>query len=849
MVSNKDLVGVGSFSIKPTKQTAKGKTKNKGKAKSTAHDVQSVINQQDLQAQHREPNVLLPLPVTGIHASTSIPEQPQPRVGIKTFTSVPEPPRPISLRFMPALTPQKRTRDDSEESVTSQQSTAEAHDSVSHLQAEGERASLVAGSSKRAKKARDSQSKRQNARPVLRVNRPVKTYIHEDIWTRVFAYCTPRTLVSLRTVDKRFNDLLNKYPQIWRDSRLETFGADCPPLPKSLFRADMLPRPANLSDSDWQARQTCFLEMQYSDLIDGFGCQGVGCQGQGRKVYWLFQRRFCTSCLGKRFSPKKSLDTMFSTCADMPNILACLPHASLDSWGHYHKVNSQAGEPGYDTDAFRAVYNHAKSERENGAGDSLDSWFRLEQQKAQAMMAGLGRLEAFFDKARKGKVVNAANLRKRRTDYFKERALEMQPPLEWEVLRYIHAFQTAVQSPREPTKICWDQLRPKLEEQRALAEEIAVDGARPVAATTAGQYQKYADFRMSRADDQRPPPELFALYQLADVVLQEIWSFRSLTKISARDAVALVLKELRKRYQSPAPIYGEAQYVLLIDDARRVLELKIKPFFASRNYLLTEPTERVYKCPICGGKEKGPVFSFDDLVPHIVKKHSETTTGDFKEWRISKANSYKSLWHQIEWPHNLPLITDHCEVTGSWDLHSRQDHRCSPLEQQSHDPFQDRTILQMRSRGFIKDITYALDLLRPSKLSDEYKSQLAFEFAVRMAKVSNGRSLDEAEVQAKLPFSLLIDLQEEILLGEHRGAFGKVSCGVCPPAMRNGVRSSTRPVPLGELIKHYRDRTGHPRHDWFDQIFRFPKPNDLDQALAKDDIATKVFNTLFPREM
>ena len=826
MVSNKETVGVSFFSINPSKESSKKKGKGKAKGKASAKDNEPVVNQQSQQADQPGPNN-------------------------NTLVSALEPSHSIPLRFEPVMTPQKRGRDDDAGPADLEQPASGPQGRNSRISGGNENPGLGASPLKRVKKDESYKAKQQHTLPVLRMNRPIQADIHEDIWARIFTYCRPRTLVMLRTVNKRFNDLLNRYPHIWRQSRMEAFGADCPPVPTNFFPADRLSQPDGLSESDWEARQTCFQEMQYSELIDGFGCHGTGCGENSRKVYWLFQRRFCEKCLMKRLSSGKSLSTMAERSNEVRTILACLPHCSIDSWGRYHKIaprRNPAEDLGYDTNAFRAAYHHVQSLRRAGNRDELAIWINSGRERALVKMAEMAKLEEFFEKIRKGKKATNAELRRRRIEYFQKQALEMEHPLRPEILHRISAFKTAIASPREPSSICWAQLRPKLEEQRALAEEVAAEKARAPDFPRASEVQKYDAFRMRRSDQLEPPEELVVLYVVADDVMNDVWRRYSPKKISSRDAVAIMLKEIRKRYQSPPPPPGEPPYKLLIDDARNVLELKIKPFFESLGRPMSEPTDRVYRCPVCGGKGKGVSMAFDELVLHISNFHSEMTTGGFASWRRSRASNHKSPWHQIEWPHNLPLITDRRKVTGSWDLDSREDHHWSPSDQQDRDPFQDRTTASVASRGFVDDTIHALDSLLPVKLDDPHKWHIAFKFAVERARHENGRILDLDELRTKLPFDLAISLQQKLLLGDHRGAFGKVKCGSCPPAVRNGVRSMSRAMPLGELIKHYRDRVGHPRHEWFEQLFRFPSLEDLAGALDKDSETSRVFNELFPHQ-
>lgn len=94
-----------------------------------------------------------------------------------------------------------------------------------------------------------------------------------DIWSRILDFTTPEFLLQARQTSRLLRVLLQKQSQ-WKAARRETYGFHHPDPPPGLD------------------------EMQYADLLSGLGCQTKGCgEKSARRVYWGFQRRWCSACL------------------------------------------------------------------------------------------------------------------------------------------------------------------------------------------------------------------------------------------------------------------------------------------------------------------------------------------------------------------------------------------------------------------------------------------------------------------------------------------------------------------------------------------------------------------------
>lgn len=109
---------------------------------------------------------------------------------------------------------------------------------------------------------------------VLRVNRPVETWVPMDVWHKVFARCKPDLLFKLRLVCHGFKDAVST-ENVWRNSLSLEFGEGLPEPPQGLSY------------------------FHYANLLTRHGCQACNQEGRGqtRRTYWAFQRRYCENCI------------------------------------------------------------------------------------------------------------------------------------------------------------------------------------------------------------------------------------------------------------------------------------------------------------------------------------------------------------------------------------------------------------------------------------------------------------------------------------------------------------------------------------------------------------------------
>lgn len=112
----------------------------------------------------------------------------------------------------------------------------------------------------------------------FRVNNPLKTDVHEDVWRIILKKSHPRVLLTVKDLSRKFHQLLQEQ-SIWKASRINLDGEHMPDPPGKMS------------------------EQRYAHLLYGYGCdfQRSKCGSNvTKKVYWPFRLRMCDSCLRRK---------------------------------------------------------------------------------------------------------------------------------------------------------------------------------------------------------------------------------------------------------------------------------------------------------------------------------------------------------------------------------------------------------------------------------------------------------------------------------------------------------------------------------------------------------------------
>ena len=255
----------------------------------------------------------------------------------------------------------------------------------------------------------------------------------------------------------------------------------------------------------------------------------------------------------------------------------------------------------------------------------------------------------------------------RRVD-IERRCLELEPPLEPNVLQHIESFQAAMQITQPMTDAAWEVLRPRILAQREAAEWIEHQRAEQVAALQAavpinGQgepYTKPAKEVYDKEYELAQEPLRKKLGEYADYYIKLNWSEgRHLDKNDSPLFAVGVMNVIRERYledkqagllprlESPFKVESNRnspvpEPFLSLDNMKWVYDNKIRP--------LTDPHRReLFICAACAEERKPKWFAFEGLIQHYGAKHAR---GAF-----SKGNIVVH-WQTAEWPEDSPFLQD-----------------------------------------------------------------------------------------------------------------------------------------------------------------------------------------------
>ncbi|OCL01359.1 hypothetical protein AOQ84DRAFT_329127 [Glonium stellatum] len=289
----------------------------------------------------------------------------------------------------------------------------------------------------------------------LRVGRPVKTVLCADLWPIIFQYSESSVLLHMKDVAPLFREILGK-KSVWKESRVYNYGDQIPPPLHGL--------------EEWQ----------YADLRHGQGC--MSCKKEKtRKTYWAFLRRWCKACLHSKIIGEMDAITMLQDSAgnDLSELLRCIPSATVDSWGNYVK----AGEA--DLQFHRTVYLRSDvgailaelhsvfgKNGEPWSKDQISEWFNEKENEGREHLKFSEQLENWEKGNRGAKQTSYRDKKDDREVFFTAQAATMTPPLLKPALELCKAYQRAIRIPKGPNMVAWGYLKPKLEQERAAAEEM-----------------------------------------------------------------------------------------------------------------------------------------------------------------------------------------------------------------------------------------------------------------------------------------------------------------------------------------------------------------------------------------
>ncbi|QIW97843.1 hypothetical protein AMS68_003361 [Peltaster fructicola] len=232
------------------------------------------------------------------------------------------------------------------------------------------------------------------------------------------------------------------------------------------------------------------------------------------------------------------------------------------------------------------------------------------------------------------------------------RCMQLIPPIEPEVLKHIPAYHAALQITTPMNDMAWEQLRPRIEQDREIAEKLHYEKAQRIAILNAAVPSTNYDDMLAaekaadREWEQRREPLRKQLGEIADNLINRKWLRGSMTQHSAPIFAAEVLTHTYRQYYIDCEANGVAAATsLVLDDLRWVFESKIK-------VLAEAHCRELFVCSECFTDGVCRWFAFEGLIQHYGAKH----TSDFSQGNIVVH------WQSALWPQDPPFLTDLSKV-------------------------------------------------------------------------------------------------------------------------------------------------------------------------------------------
>ncbi|KAL8781344.1 MAG: hypothetical protein Q9194_000435 [Teloschistes cf. exilis] len=665
---------------------------------------------------------------------------------------------------------------------------------------------------------------------------PHEEHIPYDIWCCIIANSPLALVFKIKDVSNTIRSLLAGNVAPWKDARYKTYGSDHPDPPVGITEA------------------------QYADLLVGFGCQDKHCHDKkARKVYWAFQRRWCTSCMRKNTVQEDSCGVFLDK---YPELTKYLNTGLFDGWGHYVRIGVPDENPAPNrTEVSKRVFLRTDIARlaqqiETIEADTSNANLNSSDARTELIAAMKATNEKVVEKIRpieewaktykKSNAAESTSKKQKKMDFFAAKALSMNPPIDRETLERMECFHAAVAAASEPTERAWKSVEKKLRAQRTKTQASLAMGE----AIENPIQEDYKEVLQRRRNTDTP--EQVAVLALADQVLKLLVEGPDSIRVADEDFMRIALTRIYEMHEDNK---GDEGHALLMDDARTIVKLKIEPMIKCWKDCNRKKAALNLRCPGC---KKGSklTHTFEKLIQHIFSKHS-IRIGDYDYFRfgeespvkLQQQSTFDFLWCYIKWPRNLPILAADENAGGPWDLHATvEEHYSPPVSRPIESDlgvgaFDNRIVSDCcgsKLPKVVNDIHLVLDRFNSIDIPDRFKTQIALEFANQRHMRLYG-SLSSTRV--------LKDLQLMLLRNGFKGVFENFRCNVCCEEaridLRNGYFSRSRKS-LGQLSAHF--IAEHSRHDWTRDMLDLPTPQELLKELQQpsNHEAYAHFNGLFP---
>jgi hypothetical protein len=527
--------------------------------------------------------------------------------------------------------------------------------------------------------------------------------------------------------------------------------------------------------------------------------------------------------------------------AAYPDLLDCIPHGIIDSWGNYESAGFYERKWARRGHGRQRLYLNSLIPKTlvelerfmecQPSEEELEKWYESKKDQTEEAMRAIQKIEDWVANYSRERIQDARQFKGKRAEYYQRSASALDPPVASNMLERMACYKRAISIPRPPTERSWRALLPKIHQELAetQAQEENAESERL-------RYQAYLLKMQRRLNGDTPEQKL--VEELADEAIEEL---KSKSSVADQDFGILALRTIRSKYyvinRELRPDGENGKYRLLLADAKWAWHEKICPAIANLENCSSEA--KLLKCPGCVGTRSRRLRNFERHFLHLREKHASNHE-DFKSLRkIGLPEICTFHWCEVEWPINLPMLAAHQESTGHWD----------PDDISPYNPVSTSLLSSLfegrmastdgpPSEDVISNIVYAARMFVDTSLDWKYVTLIAIYYAV----VKYGQGAGDGQIP---PFRELADLAVVLAKEGLHEVLKNVHCGMCYASTRASTKRAERVYSAAELILHF---GCHPTDVWLNRLTPLPPTEQLKAALngVGKEQALEVFNHLLP---
>jgi hypothetical protein len=500
-------------------------------------------------------------------------------------------------------------------------------------------------------------------------------------------------------------------------------------------------------------------------------------------------------------------------------------------------------------------YQTLKSQ--NPTDNEIKIWADAKHTKLMEFMVEVNELETWSRQHLPAILAaEAAECRRLRTEYFKERALDLSPPMSFDILKKMAAFKASLKVRDPPSERSWKGLKEKIQPYRSHAEHVlsyekAMD-ALDIHNPHISRFRALYDHRRSRMAIQPSlKPEQEYVLALGRVEFNKCIQ----AGVADEDLLLLCLRNIYDAYsRKKDKLKGlnfdgsHDTYRLSLDDAKMIVE-DVMEKQIPRNTPRGRVVFQSLKCRGCTRTDHVRTWSFVEGFEHILQTHSlEVGEGlEFYHFAIpypkapsnlpysSQINSmrpgFKFPWYTAFWPRSLPFAPCHQIPVRLGNWHPAI---AAPYEQvirpSDTSAFAGRIPSNVNGKGddFAGNMMHAISALSGLRLQGPIQMKIALKFAAGLHTKVTGR---------EPPLSTFMDCLDD-LKDCKTDIQLKFECGVCvsdEDRVHHNARTVRYRKALDSLERHWSAKHQSDGISWVDGFMRLPSESDVLQQILKSD--------------